>query len=227
LFSVRKTDFIINKKAPESIVDEITIWAAEAINDLDIILDVRGKILEIRNFKDIRLKWVSIRERIMKRYGCERVEKYLDNMEESLKTPDSLLKAFSKDHFMVLYFNGIYRDYDLMPKNPDFIAFNGLIPGLSIHFDTKKELSYREVLPVKVTEKGIINREKIDEAELFSVAEKQLGFTGNGQISLKGKMNMETILDLEYGTITRQTARMEVSLHDTLNMIHIFNIAQY
>ncbi len=227
LFSVRKTDFIINKKAPESIVDEITIWAAEAINNLDLLLDVGGKILEIRNFKEIRLKWIGIREKIMKRYGCERVEKYLDSMEESLETPDSLAKVFSKDHFMVLYFNGIYRDYDLKPKNPDFIVFNGLIPSLSIHFDTKKELSYREVLPVKVTEKGSINQEKIDEEELLSVAEKQLGFTGKEKISLKGKMNMETILDLEYGKITRQVARIEVSLHDTLNTIHTFNITQY
>lgn len=107
----RDKNIYVNDKKPDTFVDKLAFEVSQCLYPLDIRTSKNGKLLAILNFEDIILRWNRTKECLQEDYKSKLTTKYIKATETSLQSEVMLLKKISKDWFINLYFNDLYKFY--------------------------------------------------------------------------------------------------------------------
>ena len=102
---------LLNNEEPELVIDELALATAKVIYPLQIIVNYRGKFIDIKNYEEIVKRWEIVIENIRDNFESEQTENYIISTEETLKNKETLLTSLKKDWFLNIYFAEIYINY--------------------------------------------------------------------------------------------------------------------
>jgi len=91
--------------------DELAEKTAVIFYPLQIVVDSDGDYVDIYNFNEIRDRWYTIRENILKEFNGEAVKERLKIFEDRLKHDEIISKSFNNDWFLRAFFNGLNIEY--------------------------------------------------------------------------------------------------------------------
>lgn len=119
-----RTEIQLNDPKDLDPINEILLIAGEVQNDLLLEISDYGKVLKVKNDKDMQLKWNEIRYRIQETYQGQIVQKIIAPMENNIKNQDVFIQSLDKDPFFFNFLKGIYGDY-----SGNIVEFEGIIPA--------------------------------------------------------------------------------------------------
>ncbi|PDS23030.1 hypothetical protein [Flavobacterium branchiophilum] len=102
---------LLNNEEPELVIDELALATAKVIYPLQIILNYRGKFVDIKNYEEIVKRWEIVKENIRDNFESEQTENYIISTEATLQSKETLLASLKKDWFLNTYFAEIYINY--------------------------------------------------------------------------------------------------------------------
>ncbi|PKB18732.1 LysM peptidoglycan-binding domain-containing protein [Flavobacterium sp. 5] len=112
LFEIdRASEIYINGKAPDTMMSELALKAAEVLYPLKIVVNEYGKWIDIHNYNEIENRWGRIKREILDYYEGEVAEAYIEHTENALENSETLLASISSDYFLRVFFNGIHLGY--------------------------------------------------------------------------------------------------------------------
>ena len=152
---------LLNNEEPELVIDELALSTAKVIYPLQIILNYRGKFIDIKNYEEIVKRWETVKENIRDNFESEQTENYIISTEATLKNKETLLASLKKDWFLNAYFSEIYINYYSkykinskihFPVIPDFEDFEYIIvQEMNKYTDDESQLT--------ISQTGTINNE--------------------------------------------------------------------
>ncbi|GEM56127.1 hypothetical protein [Flavobacterium branchiophilum] len=142
---------LLNNEDPELVIDELALTTAKVIYPLQIIVNYRGKFIDIKNYEEIIKRWEIVKENIRDNFESEQTEIYIISTEPSLKNKETLLASLKKDWFLNTYFSEIYINYYskykinktiYFPVVSDFEGFEyAIVQEMNKYADDKNQLT--------------------------------------------------------------------------------------
>lgn len=112
LFEIEKTSkTYINDVEPDSIADEIAMITAEVLYPLQVVTNLSGELVALKNFKEIASRWERTQEKLREQYTGEWIEKYIQLNNNTLRDERLVFSSLKSDYALRAYFNGIYGVY--------------------------------------------------------------------------------------------------------------------
>jgi hypothetical protein len=210
---LEKKNLILNNKRPETIIDDITLDTSEVVNNLEFSIDQYGRIAAIHNFETITNRWTWIRQAISERFPGEAIEFFLNMMQKSLETPESLLKSFERDPLLSTFFNGIYSYYDHTPKHGIFTT-GTLLPGFNLKYLTEKKWVDMPDDFVQITEKGRLDNNTVEKEKLLLGLNARTNLERSNYNKIDGTMEIKTLVSLPSGVINNQSSTFSIIVDD-------------
>lgn len=149
----------IDQKEADCIADEIAEKTGRIFYPLQIVVNEKGKWIDIHNYDIIQERWYKTKPKILEEYEGEEIEECLSRFEIKLEDKDAFLESFSFNWFLRAFFNGInieYKDQLVVEKNIFF--------PISNTFGDTRFLVKQEISPtldnynlVNITQKGILS----------------------------------------------------------------------
>ncbi|WP_264552104.1 hypothetical protein [Flavobacterium sp. N2038] len=156
----------IDEKEADTIADEIAEKTSSVFYPLQIVVNEKGKWIDIHNYDAIEDRWYKTKPKILEEYKGEEIEECLARFEQRIEDKDAFLELFNFNWFLRAFFNGLnieYKDQLVLEKNIYFPINNTL-------GETRFSVQ-QEILPtldkynlVNITQKGILSdpRTKLD-----------------------------------------------------------------
>ncbi len=211
---VEKRSQVLNNKKPDTIIDEITLETAEAINTLEIRLNPKGRITSVVNFEEITNRWERIKDSTSEKYPGEAVEGFLAILEKSLETPDKLLFALKRDSFLSNFFSGIYCNYGIVQKTNDTFISGNLVPGIELTYATEKKWIDLAEEQVEIAELGELQTESVDKEQFIKAVNARTRLNLLNYNSLRGEVESKTILSEATGRIHSHKSSISITADD-------------
>ncbi|RED25014.1 hypothetical protein BD847_1753 [Flavobacterium cutihirudinis] len=139
----RDNDIYINDVAPNTMAQEITHQASQALYPLTIVVDQNGNWIDIYNFNEIEKRWQETKKQIRNYYKGHTVEKYFSIQDKNLESSDTLYASLNKDWFLNSLFNGIHVQYPSTKTINRKITFPYLAKSESINYQTEQVIDER------------------------------------------------------------------------------------
>lgn len=112
LFEInRGNEIYVNGLPPDSMISELGAKTAEVLYPLKIVVDEFGEWIDIYNYDEIESRWEIIKKEVLDYYEGELTEAYIDSIERTLRSSDTLLKSLRSDYFLRTFFSGIHVKY--------------------------------------------------------------------------------------------------------------------
>ncbi len=210
---IEKKNLILNNKRPETIIDDITLDTAEVVNNLEFSIDQKGHVAIVHNFEAITNRWIWIRQAISERFPGEAIEAFLNMMQKSLETPESLLISIERDPLLSIFFNGIYDHYDRTPKRCVFKT-GTLLPGFNLKYITEKKWVDTSDNFVQITEKGRLDTSAIEKEKLLLALNARTSLERSSYNEIDGTMEIKTQVSLPSGIINNQNSIFSLTVDD-------------
>ena len=155
LAEVNFSDFLLNGKMTESLMQTIAVECGKAIDTCVFQINSSNEIIDLDNHKQILEKWHILKQRIMQENEGETVEKFITHFEINLFDKVLLLKKLRKNIFINQYFYPIFDEpyHGFKKKNVETFDF----------FDVE----YKEDVLIEINNEGTF-----DENEYFTLTKK-------------------------------------------------------
>ncbi|KUJ61752.1 hypothetical protein AR687_11070 [Flavobacteriaceae bacterium CRH] len=149
----------IDEKEADCIADEIAEKTSRVFYPLQIVVNEKGKWIDIHNYDAIKERWEETKPKILEEYTGEEIEECLTRFEQKLVDKDAFLESFNFNWFLRAFFNGInieYKDQLVIEKNIYFPIGNTV--G-DTQFLVQQEISptLDKYNLVNITQKGILS----------------------------------------------------------------------
>ena len=196
-FIINREDKIyVNDIIQNNFIDKLALETSKCLYPLHIKTKSNGKLIEILNFEDITSRWVKKKKTLKKDYKSKLTQKYINATDRSLISKDVLLHKISRDWFINLYFNEIYKFY-------------------SQDLYINEKLSYPVLGNVKPLEYKVISKIKLNEDK------KDIRLDINGTIDdERCALDLEQKLDYPY---YKELNKNEKPLKGTCDLIYLFD----
>ncbi len=137
---VHKTKQFLNYQKSNESSSHIMSRAAETAEKLNLKIDAKGKVIELLNFEDLKVKWYQIRSELEELYQNNDLIKHIDHVHSQINDSSLAWQIISKGIFFTLFFLELYRDYDETDSEEQFLDVYDLLPEQSVR------LKYNSVL---------------------------------------------------------------------------------
>lgn len=107
----RVGDIYINGITPDLLAEQLAYEAGKVFYPLNIETDRNGKFTRVTNYKDIHKRWLAKREYLIEYFIGDAAFKYIKLMDEAMSSEARVNTTMSKDPFISVYFNGLYKSY--------------------------------------------------------------------------------------------------------------------
>jgi hypothetical protein len=127
LVEVISTNFLVNHKEPDDVMEEIAIKCRETLSRCVFRVTTGNEVTGLENYVEILEKWKVVKQQILEQNTGEVVDKYLQTFENVLNNKDLLLARLRIDTFISHYFFPVYDEafHGLRKKNREvFTYFN-------------------------------------------------------------------------------------------------------
>lgn len=148
----------INQKEADRIADKIAEKTSCVFYPLQIVVNEKGKWIDIYNYDTIQQRWYETKPKILEEYKGEEFEECLAHFEKKIVDKNAFLESFNFNWFLRAFFNGVnieYKDQLVLEKNISF--------PISNTFGDTQFLVQQEISPtldkynlVNITQKGIL-----------------------------------------------------------------------
>jgi hypothetical protein len=101
----------IDDTETDLIVDRLAEKTAAVFYPLIVVVNQKGKWVDIHNFESIKERWENTKKEILEEYEGEVIEESLAIYESQLTNKSAIVKALSSDWFLRAFFNGINTQY--------------------------------------------------------------------------------------------------------------------
>lgn len=129
ILSIQKlTKVLINGIEPDLITEKISALVGSIFQPLQIELGPKGEILNISNYESILKKWEEVKENLQMNYAGQTLDSYINNINQTLKSPELVLKKLKNDWFLSLYCVPLYTEYTNPPEKEKW-KFPSLLKG--------------------------------------------------------------------------------------------------
>lgn len=206
LFEINRDPTIfINKRAPDTMIEELAAKTAEIIYPLKIIVDRSGKWIDIYNYEDIIDRWKIAKREILNYYIGEVIQKYINQTEYALYSSKNLLKSLSSDYFLRTFFSGIHVSYSENYSFTNTIYFP-IVKNEESEFNVIQKVStYLDDLPlIRVEQKG----EYVD-----TIFNKEFGYP-----QCAGNCNASYLLNSVTNCIEKANVELSVQYDDPIKV---------
>jgi hypothetical protein len=112
----RLTPTFINGIESDFIPEKISVLAGSIFQPLLIELNSKGEAIQISDYESILKKWQKATEDLQKYYAGQLIVKYIENINQALKSPKRVLEKLRNDWFLSLYFIPLYTEYKHPPE---------------------------------------------------------------------------------------------------------------
>ena len=162
------TDFLLNYKYPDSIMQIIALRCREAIEKCVFQVNTKNEIVALENYKVIVEKWSHIKEKIVQEYDGETIDKYLILFEKGLENSDVLLKKIKKNLFINQYFFPIFDEpyHGFQKRGVEIFSFFNLDYQEEVLIEIENEGNFNENGKAVVSKQLIKNQ---NNTELFPI----------------------------------------------------------
>lgn len=127
LVEVVSSNFLVNHKEPDDVMEEIAIKCREAISKCIFNVTTSNVIIGLENYNEILERWKLVKHEILEQNSGEVVDKYLQIFENVISNKELLLTRLKKDSFISQYFFPVYDEpyHSFKKKNREvFTYFN-------------------------------------------------------------------------------------------------------
>jgi hypothetical protein len=129
---VHKTKQFLNYQQNSDSSSHIMSRAAETAEKLNLKIDATGKVLELLNFEDLKIKWYQIRSELEEMYQNNDLIKHIDHVHSQINNPSLAWQIISKGIFFTLFFLELYKDYEQPNIKEQFLDVYDLLPEQSV-----------------------------------------------------------------------------------------------
>ncbi|TRW25663.1 hypothetical protein FMM05_05415 [Flavobacterium zepuense] len=178
------TGFLVNNKAPQSILEEMAVKCRETLGRCVFEINVRNEIIGIENYFEILKKWDGVKEKLLIENTGEIAERYLELFEETLKDADVLLAKLKKDPFINNYFFPVYNDpfHGLQKKAKDSFTFFNIEYDEDVVLEITEDGNFDEYGNATII-KQLVNQNNDERAIPIEVYETK--YTLDGALAIK------------------------------------------
>ncbi len=153
----REKELFINDLPPNNFMDQLAFETSKVIYPLELEVSNDGNIKKIRNFSQIKERWIDEEKRIKAYYKGELTDKYLKLTNKTLKAEERLINKLTKDWFFYLYFK-LFNKYDYKEKLMQFPTAGKALP---VSYEVTHKVEERsEAEDVLIRIKGKIKDER-------------------------------------------------------------------
>lgn len=185
---VHKTKQFLNYQRNSDSSGHIMSRAAETAEKLNLKIDTTGKVLELLNFEDLKVKWYQIRSELEELYQNNDLIKHIDHVHSQINNSSLAWQIISKGIFFTLFFLELYKDYEVPNIKDQFIDLYDLLPEQSVRLkytsQFKNDTLYLEGkdTSVKISEANIKRFGLMDsQEELLAQAKIKASYRFNPQ----------------------------------------------
>lgn len=107
----RTTPVFINDKEPDLIADQLACECGSIFYPLLIQVDFDGKFISVHNHSEILERWNKKKDAIGEYFQGELAERYIQLMDEAIRTPEQVTRIFESELFISVYFSSFYKSY--------------------------------------------------------------------------------------------------------------------
>jgi len=156
-FKVKKNDFHVNNKVPQTKIQLLAMECAKAYYPLNIILNLQGEVVGIENMIEVRERWINNKTKIEENFKGQYVDSYIKKLDNKILLTNDLEKVIKDD----VAINTILLSYK-RPINQLKYAFNSYLLKHQISYQIVQETdrensSENEII---INQEGIINDER-------------------------------------------------------------------
>ncbi len=126
LLNIEKINLTINDGEGLGVMEELLMSTAEALENLQIVIDQSKQVIAINNRAAIIDKWILIRKDIESLYVDEFTKNVLNAMERQLENDEKLLSAIKRDLFLQFYLKGLFIQFDALNGYKMDVALMGI-----------------------------------------------------------------------------------------------------
>jgi hypothetical protein len=158
-FEISKlSKLFIDDYETDLIADQLAEKTAYAFYPLTIIVNKKGKWVDIHNYDTIKERWENTKTEILQEYQGEVIEEWLDIYDLQIANKSAIIKALSSDWFIRAFFNGINTQYkkELVFENDIYFPISTKTSDVKFKVDQKIEPYLDSYNQIKITQKGII-----------------------------------------------------------------------
>lgn len=162
------TDFLLNFKYPESLIQVLALKCRMAIETCVFQVNTKNEIIGLENYQQIVEKWVHIKKIIVQQYAGDTVDKYLMLFEKGLINKDILLHKIKKNLFINQYFFPIFDEpyHGFKKKGVEIFSFFNLDYQEEVLLEIENEGNFNEDGLAIVSKQLILNE---NNTEMFPI----------------------------------------------------------
>ncbi len=140
------------------IADQLAEKTACTFYPLTIIVNNKGKWVDIHNYEVMKERWIKIKENLLQEYQGEIIEQCLNNFEIQLANKSAIIKALSSDWFIRAFFNGINIQYkkELVVENEVYFPVSHKTSDVKYTVEQKIEPYLDSYNLITITQKGVL-----------------------------------------------------------------------
>lgn len=155
----RISKIYIDENESNSIADKIAEKMASVFYPIQIVVNQKGKWIDIHNYDAMTERWEKGKPKILKEYKGKQMEECVNRFEEKIENKNAILESFNSNWFLRSLFNGInieYKDNLIRTKNTYFPICDAT--G-DVQFCIEQEIkpSLDKYNLISVTQKGVLS----------------------------------------------------------------------
>ncbi|TRX37434.1 peptidoglycan-binding protein LysM [Flavobacterium sp. ZT3R18] len=140
------------------IADQLAEKMAYAFYPLTVIVNEKGKWVDIHNYDTIKERWENTKTEILKEYQGEVIEEWLDIYDLQIANKSAIIKALSSDWFLRAFFNGINTQYnkELVFENEVYFPISTKTSDVKFKVEQRIDPDLDSYNLINITQKGIL-----------------------------------------------------------------------
>ncbi|MEO8239223.1 MAG: peptidoglycan-binding protein LysM [Flavobacterium sp.] len=158
-FEIKKLSKVyINDYEADLIADQLAEKIGHVFYPLTVIVNKKGKWIDIHNYDQIQERWEKIKTEILQEYEGELIEECLAIYDLQIANKSAIINALSSDWFIRAFFNGINIEYkeDLVFENQVNFPISRKTSYVKFQVEQKIEPYLDAYNLITVTQKGIL-----------------------------------------------------------------------
>jgi len=220
IFKLNRTqELFINDRPPVNFIDRLAFETSSVLYPLVVEFSDDGSIRSIKNFDEIKERWIKAKKKIQKYYKGELTDDYLKRVDASLKSKGMLSNKLSKDWFLYMYFKLFYKN-NFTEKYMQFPTSGKALPiNYEVNHNIQERIEAKDIL-IKID--GIINddrcaldlEQELDYPYFKNIDENEKNMKGICDItySLNEKTKVIEGIDAQFYTEYQKPKRIELKM---------------
>lgn len=155
----RISKIYIDQNESDSITDSIAEKTASVFYPLQIVVNQKGKWIDIHNYDAIIERWEKRKPKILDEYQGKDIEECLDRFGEKIENKNAILESFNYNWFLRSVFNGINIEYkdDLILTNNVYFPICDATGDVQFCVEQEIKPSLDKYDLVSITQKGFLS----------------------------------------------------------------------